>query len=192
MALFDINATHSAEVQTLVALRDLIGDCTNWGTLCEKPVGTQARDKVVLGPGAKPWDEVEFTKDELANLLCDGHIFTPPEPEKTLVLDTGVGTPARERGTFIVEIYRYVRDSEWDEDGYGSDVYLWFLDTVTKLESEILARSAPASSDARECPILQAMQRIEDPRFGNLRTEVGSGHFLTCAHAIVWGQTDEE
>jgi hypothetical protein len=182
---FNIAAEHSVEVGTLLGLAALLSDCTNFAELCEQAVGAAARAKVITGPLAPAWDGGGFTKDELAELLCQAHLHPPVAPQKLLTPDFGVAVAPRESGVFALKFRRYARELELAVDA-GNDLYMWFLDTITKLETEMMDKA-----QQRPCPWPISVQRLQGPAFGQLTDKPAQGEYLWSVHVVSWGLSPE-
>jgi len=175
---FDPNHPRSPEGAALYHMADLLSECDNFQTLTETDDSLAALEKVVIGYHNEPWDSDQYSVDELASLFCEAHLISSLEGERAVVRSDSSPTP-EEGGTWDMSIRRYVRDSEKTD---RSGLYLWFLDVVAALETEIIT-----NADVRECPRLISISRDQGPAFGVRDAETAQGDYLWVTHTIAWG-----
>jgi len=179
--LYDNSAATGNEAKTLVALEDLIAECSAAHSLAEA-TGTDAEKKAkvltktVIGPQDVAWDADDFTEDEMATKFVEFQLFVPMEDSKSVIVE---GWNVSSVGDFGMIIRRYVRQSE---AGDKRDVYLFFLDKISTLENEIGAWLA-----TRNCPRIKNLRRIQGPSFPSKPEESSQGEYIFAVYSLNWG-----
>jgi hypothetical protein len=179
--LYDNSTATGNEAKTLVALEDLIAECSAAHSLAEA-TGSDAEKKAkvltktVIGPQDVAWDADDFTEDEMATKFVEFQLFVPMEDSKTVIVE---GWDVSSIGDFGMIIRRYVRHSE---SGDKRDVYLFFLDKIATLENEIGSWLA-----TRNCPRIKTMQRIQGPSFSTREQESQQGEYIFAVYSLNWG-----
>lgn len=192
MAKFNPSAPTSVEAATLLKVADLIADCEPFQQLSDKTTSADARTKIKTGPFPLAWEGSGFTKQQLADLLCSVNLHPPMQGDKSVVLDSGSFVAPRESGTFVMTTRRYVRESEYEEDGNGNDIYMFFLDRIAALEAEMIRRSDLEAATNSDYPHPLSIQRVDGPAFGKLAEKPAQGEYLWARHSIGWGLSPEQ
>lgn len=85
--------------RSLYQMSLLLADCTAFQELGEFANQAAAHEKIFLGIGPRPWDDVQFTKDELDDLFCMAQIGPlQDESEDVFVADGGAVGRRRSMG----------------------------------------------------------------------------------------------
>lgn len=181
MALFDPENVIGHEATALVALAARISESVGaqaiaeaTGTEEERQAATLA--KVTVGPQQVSWDGDDSTEDEIATQFCEFQIYAPLEDSKSIIVD---GWDCNGVGTFGLIIRRYVRKSEAINK---KDVYLAFLDWISRLETDL--GTWMLTTDR---PRLKGLNRSQGPAFAQLVQEVAQGCYIHASYMIPWG-----
>lgn len=183
--MFDPDNVVSAEAGALWHLADLLAECSSAQALAEKTGGTDAENKaetrlkVIVGPHAGPWNGESMTKTEMETRFIEFQVTPPTEEGKSAIRSDGSFDRADESGEFMLSIRRYARDVEMNDQ---SDLYLWFLDQIGRLEQELLVRA-----ENRECPRLNSITRVQGPAFPTKKKKSSQGEYIFTTHMITWG-----
>lgn len=182
MPLFDIDNPLCADATALYQTGQYLAECSAaWslaeasGTDEEKKAATLQR--VIIGPHAGPWDDDEFTVDELAARFIEFQIYAPLEGGKTLISDA---LDTDEGGEIYLTTRRYCRPAELVD---RQDLYLFFVDRMAALEHQLLQWF----ENGRNQPRLYSVTRRQGPAFGEKKSETAQGEYLFMHHTIGWG-----
>lgn len=181
MPLYDNSTATGNEAKTLVALEDLIAECAAAHELAEA-TGTDAEKKakvltkITVGPQDTSWDADDFTEDQKAVQFVEFQLFTPMEDAKTVIVE---GWDVSSVGVFGLIVRRYVRKSEAENK---RDVYLYFLDCISKLENQIGSWLA-----TRNCPRIKDLRRVQGPSFPSIEHEQAQGCHIFAVYMMNWG-----
>lgn len=144
------------------------------GTDEEKKARTLS--KVTIGPQWLAWDADDISEDQLATQWCEFQVFVPSEDGKSIVVE---GWDVNGFGTFGLIIRRYVRDSEINDK---RDVYLFFLDCLSRLETDL-----GQWMREHDRPRLKGLNRMQGPGFATLAEEAAQGGYIFATYMIPWG-----
>lgn len=186
MLTYDPKNPRSAEAPALIHMADLLSKCEYWQELCEQSGAFMARAKIKTGVQFGPDDGDSFSMDELQTDFCMAHLIWPIEGGRVLAQDDGGPSPL-EGGDIHMTIRRHVRESEVDNLKTEGGLDIAFLDVISALEQEIMAKA-----EVQECPRLLGIEREGGPAFNSLDEESAQGNYLWVKHIITWGDAIEE
>ena len=170
--------TSVVEIKSILATADVMSQCHSWQTLCDKTDESEARSKIIVGLDDKPWDEQQYSLEQLAEIGCQANLIWPVEGERTARRGTG-GPQAEEQGAFELNIRRYVIPPERD---YLAAAFLWFASHVSKLQTELIEKA-----DLANCPIIRSISRTSGPAQGSWDEETAQGEYFWVHFSIEWG-----
>jgi hypothetical protein len=179
---FDPLAPRSAGGAALYHTGVLLSECTSFQRMAESADAVAALTKIVLGVGAMPWDGVKFTKEQIDELFCQGHLCPPDEDDSAVSSAEKSMVNPLTAGEFYLTIRTIARESEVSTLDKKNNFYLWFLDENEALRDEMIRLSLQ-----RECPRLRWVRRSGGPAFSSLESEVPQGCYIWCEHVIAWG-----
>lgn len=168
--------------RSLYACATLLAGLPKFQELSETADAEAAMAQIFLGIGPQPWDKVEFTKDELDNLLCLAQLQPKQDDtEDEIVNDGGVlGTPAV-TGSWELMIRRVARASELNDRG-PSLLWLWFYGYCKEI-----ARDLVVASQQVECPYISKIRFTNEAAYSSLGGRAAQGEYLWCKMEISHG-----
>lgn len=184
MPLFDLNNAESVEAKNLYFLADILSACESFQDLTETTNSTDAREFVTIGPQPDPWDNEEYTIEQLENEFFYCTVAPSDDEGHQAVRPETLTECPNEGGTLEVYLRRQVRQSEIQGAGKG-DVYLYFLDRISALAHEIFEQAF----DDKNMRI-QTVSRDFSPSFGDIASAVAQGEYIWTNLMVEWGDLD--
>lgn len=183
MALWDPNNALSVEAPALVAVADLLSQCTGCQRLVEKFTPGETLAELIIGP----WDEdidqeaAQITERDLAFRHAVVQLLPSGDEPHTVSEDDAAASCPDEGGVFEIWIRRQVRDEELS-DGGRRDVYLFVLDCVSAIERQ-LVELGWTSGTLR----IRSVRRLAGPEFEERDEVTAQGAYIEAVLAVEWG-----
>jgi len=184
MPLFDSADIKSKEVTALYSVADLLSRCTEFIEISGTANAAKALAKIFIGEIDEPFDNEQYSIDELAEMFFVCQIASENEEGVEAVRpSTATGCPAV-GGTIEVYLRRYVRESEIGDSG-RRNIFLFFQDRVSAIQVQALEMSM-VENDIRILSIARSL----GPHRAGVPEAVGQGEYIWATLSIEWGERD--
>ena len=184
-SMLQIDSYVSREITRLQSVATLLSASSSLQELSEMSE-VELLEKTVVGAYRDPFDDDEWTKEELANEFFVTQLEPAEQDGYQVMRDDATFSCTPFGGTFNLYLRRYLRESEVERYSHNQ-LWTWFTDRC----SEAMDYLITASMESNLVRVTE-LNRQFGPFFADVGNVVGQGEYIWCTWQGVYGLLDLE